>query len=48
MKVVIAALFRRIRGVVGRIAERVDAALRTATRPVSLIGGSDRSADERK
>ncbi|HEX7668594.1 MAG TPA: hypothetical protein VF395_03380, partial [Polyangiaceae bacterium] len=39
MKVVIAVLLRRIRGVVGRNAQRVDAALRTATRPVSLIGG---------
>ncbi|MBM4362511.1 MAG: DDE-type integrase/transposase/recombinase [Deltaproteobacteria bacterium] len=39
MQVVIAALILRIRGVVGRIAERVDAALRTATRPVSLVGG---------
>jgi hypothetical protein len=39
MQVVIAALILRIRGVVGRIAERVDAALRTAMRPVSLVGG---------
>jgi hypothetical protein len=33
MKVVIVALIRRIRGVAGRIAERIDAAMRTATRP---------------
>jgi transposase InsO family protein len=39
MKVVIAALIRWARGVVGRIAERVDAAVRSATRPVSLVGG---------
>ena len=35
----IAALIRWVRGAAGRIAERVDAALRTATRPVSLVGG---------
>ncbi|MBM4393753.1 MAG: hypothetical protein FJ090_21715, partial [Deltaproteobacteria bacterium] len=39
MQAVLAAVIVRIRGVVGRIAERVDAALRTATRPVSLVGG---------
>jgi hypothetical protein len=37
--VVIAALIRLVRGVAGRIVECVDAALRTATRPVSLVGG---------
>ncbi len=39
IEIVIAALIRRIRGVAGRIAERVDAAMRTATRPVSIVGG---------
>lgn len=39
MQVVVGTLTRWIRGVVGRLAERVDAALRTASRPVSLVGG---------
>ena len=37
--VVLGKLIRRIRGVVGGIAECVHAAMRTATRPVSVVGG---------
>jgi putative transposase len=39
MQVVLGALIRRIRCVVGKMAERGDSALRSATRPVSIVGG---------
>lgn len=39
MRVVLKALVRRVHGVARRIAERVEAAVRTATRPVSVVGG---------
>jgi hypothetical protein len=39
INVVIAVLIGWVCGVAGRIAERIDAAMRTATRPVSLVGG---------
>jgi hypothetical protein len=39
MQVVLGALIRRIRGVVGKMAERADSALRSATRPVSIVVG---------
>jgi hypothetical protein len=39
MQVVFGALIRSVRFVVARIAERLDVAMRTATRPVSPIGG---------
>ncbi|HEX7669200.1 MAG TPA: hypothetical protein VF395_06450 [Polyangiaceae bacterium] len=39
MQVVLKALIRWARGAAGRIADRVDTSLRTATRPLSLVGG---------